>query len=72
MAPLRQVLYLHESVHPDYVAPPKPQRFQRPTVDAEGKEIPTLRQPRPKVYDPDAWWMESTSPMEEYPHGVIA
>ncbi|CAL1173092.1 unnamed protein product [Cladocopium goreaui] len=47
------LLYLHESVHPDYVAPPKPQRFQRPTVDAEGKEIPTLRQPRPKVYDPE-------------------
>ncbi len=48
-----RVLYLHESVHPDYVAPPAPQRFQRPTVTPEGQEIPQVRQPRPKVYDPE-------------------
>ena len=47
------LLYLHESIHPDYVAPPVPQRFQRPTVTPEGQEIPQVRQPRPKVYDPE-------------------
>ena len=51
-SPTLRVLYLHESIHPDYVAPPVPQRFQRPTVTPEGQEIPQVRQPRPKVYDP--------------------
>eukprot|EP00439_Symbiodinium_sp_Y106_P062859 s1396_g9.t1 len=48
-------LYLHESVHPDYEAPPAPQRFQRPTAtDAEGNPLPALpRAPKPKVYDPE-------------------
>lgn len=47
------LLYLHESFHPDYVKPPAPQRFVRPTVDSEGNAIPTVRSPRPKVYDPE-------------------
>mmetsp|Transcript_77037 Transcript_77037/g.214262 ORF Transcript_77037/g.214262 Transcript_77037/m.214262 type:complete len:383 (-) Transcript_77037:107-1255(-) len=48
-------LYLHESVHPDYVAPPLPQRYQRPVpTDEEGKPLPVpARQPRPKVFDPE-------------------
>lgn len=35
------VLYLHESFHPDYVKPPAPQRFVRPTVDSEGNDART-------------------------------
>eukprot|EP00440_Ansanella_granifera_P018764 gb/GFBE01020384.1/.p1 GENE.gb/GFBE01020384.1/~~gb/GFBE01020384.1/.p1 ORF type:complete len:383 (+),score=54.66 gb/GFBE01020384.1/:1-1149(+) len=48
-------LYLHESFHEDYVAPPLPQRYQRPTAtDAEGNPLPAgPRAPRPKVYDPE-------------------
>eukprot|EP00930_Biecheleria_cincta_P052249 TRINITY_DN374_c1_g1_i1.p1 TRINITY_DN374_c1_g1~~TRINITY_DN374_c1_g1_i1.p1 ORF type:complete len:366 (+),score=79.17 TRINITY_DN374_c1_g1_i1:37-1134(+) len=48
-------LYLHESFHEDYVAPPLPQRYQRPTAtDSEGNPLPAgPRVPRPKVYDPE-------------------
>jgi len=48
-------LYLHESFHEDYVAPPLPQRYQRPTAtDADGNPLPAgPRTPRPKVYDPE-------------------
>lgn len=48
-------LYLHESVHPEYVAPPTPQRYQRQVpTDEEGNPLPaTPRPPRPKVYDPE-------------------
>lgn len=48
-------LYLHESSHPDYVAPPLPQRYQRPvSTDADGNPLPVMpRTPRPKVYDPE-------------------
>lgn len=48
-------LYLHESTHPEYEPPPVPQRFQRKApTDEEGNELPLpVRQPRPKVYDPE-------------------
>ena len=48
-------LFLHESFHEDYEAPPAPQRFQRPTAtDAEGNPLPALpRAPKPKIYDPE-------------------
>lgn len=48
-------LYLHECHHPDYVAPPLPKRYQRPTLlDENGNPLPvTPRQPRPKVFDPE-------------------
>eukprot|EP00933_Yihiella_yeosuensis_P056500 TRINITY_DN55712_c0_g1_i1.p1 TRINITY_DN55712_c0_g1~~TRINITY_DN55712_c0_g1_i1.p1 ORF type:complete len:351 (+),score=87.22 TRINITY_DN55712_c0_g1_i1:81-1133(+) len=48
-------LYLHESFHDDYVAPPLPQRYQRPApTDAQGNPLPAgPRAPRPKVYDPE-------------------
>jgi len=48
-------LYLHESTHPDYTAPPVPQRFQRPVAtDEEGNPLPpTPRPPRPRAYDPE-------------------
>ncbi|CAJ1395052.1 unnamed protein product [Effrenium voratum] len=46
-------LYLHECHHPDYEAPPVPQRFQRPQpVDSEGNPVVRTK-PRPKVYDPE-------------------
>ncbi|CAK0848827.1 unnamed protein product [Prorocentrum cordatum] len=47
-------LYLHESHHADYVAPPLPKRYERQSAtDAEGNPIVTIRPPRPKVYDPE-------------------
>merc|ERR1719188_2492948 len=48
-------MYLHESAHEDYVAPPLPQRYQRQVpVDADGNAMPiTPRPPRPRVYDPE-------------------
>lgn len=48
-------LYLHESFHAEYEAPPIPQRYQRPpTIDAEGNPVqPGPRPPRPKVFDPE-------------------
>jgi hypothetical protein len=48
-------LFLHESHHEDYVAPPMPPRYQKPVLkDSEGNPLPpTPRPPRPKVYDPE-------------------
>lgn len=48
-------LYLHESSHPDYIDPPMPKRFQRPTLtDADGNPLPpTARAPKPKPFDPE-------------------
>lgn len=48
-------IYLHESFHAEYVAPPIPKRYQRPApVDADGNALPvTPRPPRPKVFDPE-------------------
>lgn len=48
-------MYLHESSHPEYQAPPIPERYTKTTpTDAEGNPLPvTPRAPRPKVYDPE-------------------
>mmetsp|Transcript_12459 Transcript_12459/g.34312 ORF Transcript_12459/g.34312 Transcript_12459/m.34312 type:complete len:358 (-) Transcript_12459:92-1165(-) len=48
-------LFLHESHHEDYVAPPMPPRYQKPVLkDSEGNPLPpTPRPPRPKIYDPE-------------------
>lgn len=48
-------LYLHESHHPEYEAPPIPQRYQRPVPkDEHGNPLPVApRAPRPKMFDPE-------------------
>jgi len=48
-------LYLHESFHPDYEAPPPPQRYVRPVpTDEEGNPLPLApRPPRPRAFDPE-------------------
>lgn len=53
--PTSDRLYLHESVHPDYEAPPIPQRYQRPVPkDEHGNPLPVApRAPRPKIFDPE-------------------
>lgn len=55
LAPTSDRLYMHESVHPDYEAPPMPKRYQRPVPrDESGNPLPVApRAPRPKIFDPE-------------------
>jgi len=48
-------LYLHESFHAEYIAPPIPARYKKPIIaDEEGHPFPAApRPPRPKVFDPE-------------------